>query len=118
MYRAGAALRLPVEWRRLAGGWIVPGLPPGAMTWRSGMPGCHILISGQMIRAGEVLVIDAGPDRTAKVGDVIDLTVQSSSALAQVQWTATDPFVLQQLPSDRPGPDDNPPQTAVVNGVQ
>ena len=112
---------LPYAYRLHGGPWQTdgsfPGLPPGSYDLEVRDAGdCQLLISGQVIGAGEVLVIDAGPDRTAKVGDVIDLTVQSSSALAQVQWTATDPLSCSSCPQTALGPMTTS-QTAVVNGV-
>ena len=112
---------LPYAYRLNGGAWQAdgsfPGLPPGSYDLEVRDAGdCQLLISGQMIGAGEVLVIDAGPDRTAKVGDVIDLSVQSSSALAQVQWTATDPLNCPGCIQAVLGPLSKS-QTVLVSGV-
>ncbi|MCF8239487.1 MAG: gliding motility-associated C-terminal domain-containing protein [Saprospiraceae bacterium] len=51
---------------------------------------CALLLSGLAVSAGSTLTLDAGPDREASVGDLINLSVQSNLALQQVQWASKD----------------------------
>ncbi len=68
-------------------------LAPGQYTLfvRNGV-GCLDTLSGLVVSQGASLSIDAGPDRISRQGIFIDLSVQTTQSLAQVQWTATDPL--------------------------
>jgi gliding motility-associated-like protein len=87
----------PWEYRLDAGPWqsapVFSGLAPGSYTLTvRDANGCTRTWEGMLIQPGETLTLDAGPDREVDPGALVTLAVTSPLALAQVQWTATDPL--------------------------
>ncbi|MBK7342024.1 MAG: gliding motility-associated C-terminal domain-containing protein [Saprospiraceae bacterium] len=87
----------PFELQLNAGDWqsatVFNDLSPGQYTILiRDAAGCLDTLSGLVITAGASLAIDAGPDRIAAPGEVIDLSAQTTQSLSQVQWTASDPL--------------------------
>jgi gliding motility-associated-like protein len=85
----------PWEYRLDVGDWqsapIFSGLTPGSYTLTvRDANGCTRAWEGLLIHPGETLTLDAGPDRQVEPDAFIDLSVQSSALLAQVQWQALD----------------------------
>ncbi|MCB9313341.1 MAG: gliding motility-associated C-terminal domain-containing protein [Lewinellaceae bacterium] len=88
----------PYEGILIGGNWqsatLFDNLPPGQYTLViRDAAGCLDTLSGLVVAPGAIITIDAGPDRTAAPGEVIDLSAQTTQSLAQVQWTATDPLL-------------------------
>ncbi len=72
---------------------LFEGLVPGSYTvYVRDLNGCVDTLSGLVITLGASLTIDAGPDRMATQGDLIDLSLQTTQSLSQIQWTAQDPL--------------------------
>ncbi|MCF8239451.1 MAG: gliding motility-associated C-terminal domain-containing protein, partial [Saprospiraceae bacterium] len=87
----------PYSYRLDGGAWqqtgTFTGLPPGLYTLGiKDKNDCLLQADGQIIEAGSILTLDAGPDRTEQLGEVINLSAQATTQLAEVQWTATDPL--------------------------
>ena len=87
----------PYEGILIGGNWqsatLFDNLPPGQYTLViRDAAGCLDTLFGLVVTPGATVAIDAGPDRTAAPGEVIDLSAQTTQSLAQVQWTATDPL--------------------------
>jgi gliding motility-associated-like protein len=110
----------PWEYRLNAGLWqtapVFSGLAPGSytMTVRDAN-GCTRVWEGLLIQPGETLTLDAGPDRQVEPGAIIDLSVQSSALLAQVQWQAADPLSCATCATTTLGPI-SVSQTVTVQG--
>ncbi len=107
---------------RLAGGLWQPsgafaGLPPGTYTLEvRDANNCLLQAGGQVIEAGSILILDAGPDRSQKTGDLINLNVEATSPLAEVQWIATDPLGCATCVQSALGPL-TVSQTVVITGI-
>ncbi len=87
----------PYEYRLGTGTWQsstnFDGLAPGTYSLQiRDASGCADTLTGLVVAAGSTLAIDAGPDRVAEEGDIIDLTVQATQVLALTEWSATDPI--------------------------
>ncbi|MBK7342021.1 MAG: hypothetical protein IPJ06_02220 [Saprospiraceae bacterium] len=87
----------PFELQLNAGDWqsatVFNDLSPGQYTILiRDAAGCLDTLSGLVITPGASVALDAGPDRIAAPGEVIDLSVQTTQSLSQVQWTASDPL--------------------------
>ncbi|MCF8239450.1 MAG: gliding motility-associated C-terminal domain-containing protein [Saprospiraceae bacterium] len=111
----------PYSYRLDGGAWqqtgTFAGLPPGTYTLEiKDQNDCLLQTGGQLIEAGSTLILDAGPDRTEKLGEVINLSVQATAQLADVQWTATDPLGCASCPQSALGPL-TVSQTVVVTGI-
>ncbi|MCF8239396.1 MAG: gliding motility-associated C-terminal domain-containing protein [Saprospiraceae bacterium] len=110
----------PFEYQLNAGGWqsstVFNDLSPGQYTILiRDAAGCLDTLSGLVITPGATIAIDAGPDRIAAPGEVIDLTGQTTQSLAQVQWTASDPLSCPTCIQTSLGPLTTN-QTVVVTG--
>ncbi|MCF8239598.1 MAG: gliding motility-associated C-terminal domain-containing protein [Saprospiraceae bacterium] len=77
--------------------------------------GCLDTLTGLVITPGATIAIDAGPDRIAAPGEVIDLSAQTTQSLSQVQWTASDPLSCPTCLQTALGPLTTN-QTVVVTG--
>ncbi len=111
----------PYSYRLDGGPWqqtgTFAGLPPGTYNLEvRDQNDCLLQTGGQLIEAGSTLILDAGPDRTEKLGEVINLSVQATAQLADVQWTATDPLGCASCPQSALGPL-TVSQTVVVTGI-
>ncbi|MCB0695463.1 MAG: gliding motility-associated C-terminal domain-containing protein, partial [Saprospiraceae bacterium] len=87
----------PFEFQLDGGGWqstsVFADLPPGTYSILiRDAGGCLDTITGLVISAGASISIDAGPDRIAVEGDMINLSAQATQNLSQVLWTASDPL--------------------------
>ncbi|MCF8237425.1 MAG: gliding motility-associated C-terminal domain-containing protein [Saprospiraceae bacterium] len=110
----------PFELQLNAGGWqsatVFNDLSPGQYTiYIRDATGCLDTLTGLVITPGATVAIDAGPDRIAAPGEVIDLSAQTTQSLAQVQWTATDPLSCPTCLQTTLGPLTTN-QTVVVTG--
>ncbi|MCF8239486.1 MAG: gliding motility-associated C-terminal domain-containing protein [Saprospiraceae bacterium] len=99
----------PYSYRLDVGPWqqtgTFAGLPPGMYTLEiKDQNDCLLQADGQIIEAGSTLTLDAGPDRTEKLGAVINLSVQASAQLAEIQWTASDPLSCTSCSQSALGP--------------
>jgi gliding motility-associated-like protein len=99
----------PYQYRLNGGVWqldpLFPGLSPGMylVEYRDAR-GCVKSISSVNVQAGITIQVDAGPDILVQSGELIDLRVQVSQVIAQIQWTATDPIDCITCPEARLGP--------------
>ncbi|MCB9313343.1 MAG: gliding motility-associated C-terminal domain-containing protein [Lewinellaceae bacterium] len=110
----------PYEGKLNGGNWqsatLFDNLPPGQYTLViRDAAGCLDTLSGLVVAPGAIITIDAGPDRTAAPGEVIDLSAQTTQSLAQVQWTATDPLLCPGCLQTTLGPLTTN-QTVIVTG--
>jgi len=99
----------PWEYRLDAGPWqsapVFSGLAPGSYTLTvRDANGCTRSWEGLLIQPGETLTLDAGPDREVDPGELVTLAVTSPLALAQVQWSATDPLQCATCATTTLGP--------------
>jgi gliding motility-associated-like protein len=99
----------PWQYRLDSGAWqsapVFTGLPPGAYTLTvQDANGCTRSWTGLVIQPGETLALDAGPDREVDPGALVSLAVSSPQALAQVQWSATDPLQCATCATTTMGP--------------
>jgi gliding motility-associated-like protein len=99
----------PWQYRLDSGAWqsapVFTGLPPGAYTLTvQDTNGCTRSWAGLVIQPGEVLALDAGPDREVDPGALVSLAVSSPQALAQVQWSAADPLQCATCATTTLGP--------------
>ncbi|MCF8239449.1 MAG: gliding motility-associated C-terminal domain-containing protein [Saprospiraceae bacterium] len=111
----------PYSYRLDGGAWqqtgVFSGLPPGSYTLDiRDANDCMVQAGGQIIEAGSILTLDAGPDRAEKLGEVINLSVQANAQLTDVQWTATDPLGCASCPQSALGPLTTS-QTVSVTGI-
>ncbi len=110
----------PFELQLNAGGWqsatVFNDLSPGQYTILiRDAAGCRDTITGLVISTGASISIDAGPDRIAVEGDMINLSAQATQTLSQIQWTASDPVNCQTCLQTTLGPL-TVNQTVVVTG--
>ncbi|MCF8239596.1 MAG: gliding motility-associated C-terminal domain-containing protein [Saprospiraceae bacterium] len=110
----------PFELQLNTGDWqsatVFDDLSPGQYTiYIRDAAGCLDTLTGLVITPGASLAIDAGPDRIAAPGEVIDLSVQTTQSLSQVQWTASDPLTCPTCLQTTLGPLTTN-QTVVVTG--
>jgi gliding motility-associated-like protein len=110
----------PYELQINAGNWqqvtLFDNLSPGPYTIIiRDAAGCRDTLSDLVIAPGVSVAIDAGPDRIAAPGEVIDLSAQANQSLSQVQWTATDPLSCPTCIQTTLGPLSGN-QTVVVTG--
>ena len=99
----------PLSYRLGGGSWqatpLFAGLLPGTYTVTvRDARGCQDTLSGLAIGEGIELVLDAGPDRQADRGTLVDLAVQSSHTLASLEWNAIDPLSCASCPQTQLGP--------------
>ncbi len=99
----------PWQYRLDAGPWqpapVFSGLAPGVYTLSvQDANGCTRSWEGLVIQPGESLALDAGPDREVDPGALVSLAVTSPLALAQVQWSATDPLQCATCTATALGP--------------
>ncbi|MCF8239394.1 MAG: gliding motility-associated C-terminal domain-containing protein [Saprospiraceae bacterium] len=110
----------PFELQLNSGGWqsatVFNDLSPGQYTILiRDAAGCLDTLSGLVITSGASVAIDAGPERIAAPGEVIDLSVQTTQSLSQMQWTASDPLSCPTCLQTALGPLTTN-QTVVVTG--
>ncbi|MBK7344294.1 MAG: gliding motility-associated C-terminal domain-containing protein [Saprospiraceae bacterium] len=111
---------MPYQYRLGSGPWqsgtLFSALAPGIYSIEIvDANGCALLLSGQTIAAGSTLTLDAGTDREASVGDLINVSVQSNLALQQVQWASKDVLACPTCTTTLLGPLTES-QTVQVNG--
>lgn len=104
---AGAAQQAPV----------FSGLPPGVyqVIVQDGV-GCTDTLAGLSVQAGETLLLDAGADRVAVVGELISLSASATPSTATLTWTATDPLSCNTCALAELGPL-TVSQTVTVSGL-
>ncbi len=91
-------------------------LTPGQYTvYIRDINGCADTLIGLVVNPGFSVALDAGPDRTATLGEVIDLSLQATQSISQVQWNATDPLDCPNCLQTSLGPLTGS-QTVVVTG--
>ncbi len=110
----------PYEGKLNGGNWqsatVFSDLSPGQHTiYIRDASGCLDTLSGLVVMPGATITIDAGPDRIAAPGEVIDLSVQATQSLSQVQWAASDPLSCSACLQTALGPL-TMNQTVVVTG--
>jgi gliding motility-associated-like protein len=99
----------PYQYRLNGGSWqsdpLFQGLAPGMyqIEFRDAL-GCTNILSGVTVQAGIAITLDAGPDIQVQADEFIDLRVQVSQLIAQIQWSATDPIDCISCPEARLGP--------------
>jgi gliding motility-associated-like protein len=99
----------PYQYRLNGGVWqsdpLFQDLAPGMyLVEYQDARGCMKSISSVNIQAGIIILVDAGPDILVQSGELIDLKVQVSQVIAQIQWTATDPIDCITCTEARLGP--------------
>lgn len=99
----------PYRYRLEGGSWqsapVFEGLAPGTYTlYIEDALGCADTLSGWNVAEGIVLTLDAGPDRVASAGSVLQLEATASQAVLQWQWTALDPLSCVDCRNPRLGP--------------
>ncbi len=66
--------------------------------------GCTRMYSGLSITAGQVVLVDIGPDKLVAPGTIIDLSVQTNEILQIIHWAATDLLSCASCPFTQLGP--------------
>ena len=111
----------PYEYKLGQGAWqsdpVLTDLPPGVYTLQvRDASGCSDTLEGLIVGEGLTLELDAGFDRLAFKGDIIDLSVQTNQILAMIQWSAPDPLSCSTCPLTTLGPL-SVSQTVIVTGT-
>lgn len=66
--------------------------------------GCADTLEGLTVGVGEIITVDAGPDRESIPGDVLTLLATTSTTPAQWQWSASDPLACATCAQTALGP--------------
>lgn len=99
----------PLRYRLGQGLWqtghVFVGLKPGSYVVEvESASGCRDTLAGLVIGAGSALSVDAGPDRTAEIGDLLTFVAVTSPSAVSWQWSATDPVNCPACPQMVLGP--------------
>ncbi|MEZ5032443.1 MAG: hypothetical protein R2787_13680 [Saprospiraceae bacterium] len=99
----------PFQYRLDQGPWqsgpVFPDLPPGMYSVEvEDSRGCRKTVTGVTVASGQVVIVDAGPDRTVLSGDLVALSAQSVPPAVQWLWTATDVLDCLTCPQTTLGP--------------